>query len=111
MSKVKVAKVPSPGSQKLAVQGRDPRASGFQVMFSALRVRLCLLVENLRAQLLLGQSCRKMGTCLLPLCDQPHASCLALTSAGHAGLPGMWDPVKRHRGPERALGALSTVLL
>lgn len=37
----------------------------------------------------------------LPCSDKP----------GYAGLPGKWGPVKWRRGPERALGALSTVLL
>lgn len=38
MSKVKAAKVRSLGGQSLAVQGRDPRASGFQGVSLALHV-------------------------------------------------------------------------
>lgn len=61
------SKSPQPGSQRLAVQGRAPRAPGFQVDVLCTPCASVSPGGERAGSPLLGQSCRKMGTCLLPL--------------------------------------------
>ena len=91
MSKVRAAEVHSLRSQRSSVQGRGPRASGFQAdVLGPLCLSHLSWWRTRQAQLLLSEAVGRWEAVgkMAPLRPAPH-NCLALTSACYSVLQGI----------------------